>query len=109
LSDRPVVYLAHPLSGDWEANIADARLWVRAALEAGYAPVAPYLMDYDVLHEPEDRDLGLAHDLAILPRCDELWLCGPRISTGMAMERDEASKHGLRIRHFEERSDVILA
>lgn len=95
MSDRPVVYLAHPLSGDWEANIADARLWVRAALEAGYAPVAPYLEDYSVLQEPEDRDLGIAHDLAVLERCEGLILCGPVVSPGMQLEREKARQIGI--------------
>jgi hypothetical protein len=100
MSERPLVYIAHKLAGDWEANIADARLWVRAALLAGYAPVAPYLMAYDVLHEPEDRALGMEWDLAVLPRCDEIWLCGDTVSPGMQDEWKKAEAEGLRVRHF---------
>ena len=83
---RPLVYIAHPLSGAWEANIADARRWVAAALRAGMFPVAPYLMTEGILHEPEDGELRLAYDLAFLDMVDALWLCGPRISDGMAAE-----------------------
>jgi len=106
LSDRPVVYLAHPLSGDWEANIADARLWVRAALEAGYAPVAPYLEDYSVLQEPEDRDLGIAHDLAVLERCEGLILCGPVVSPGMQLEREKARQIDIPVWHIATMSGI---
>ena len=63
-----LVYIAHPLSGDWDANIADARLWVRAAINCGYAPVAPYLMTEGILHEPEDREVGLLIDEAYVER-----------------------------------------
>ena len=94
------VYISHQLSGNWRKNIKAARLFVRAALLAGYAPVAPYLMDYDVLNEPQDRELGLAHDLALVPLCKELWLCGPIISPGMADEHDKAKETDIRIRRF---------
>jgi hypothetical protein len=90
-----IVYLAHPLSGDWEANIADTRLWVRAALDAGYFPCAPYLMTEGVLHDSTDRELGMAFDLALLSRCDAVWLCGERISAGMQQECDEAERLGI--------------
>jgi hypothetical protein len=90
--DREVVYLAHPLSGDWEANIADAKAWMKAAFEAGFWPMAPYLMTEGVLHEPEDREIGLAFDKALLGYCDQLWLCGPRVSSGMAEEKKDAEE-----------------
>ena len=106
---RPVVYLAHPLSGDWEANIADSRLWVRAALDAGYAPVAPYLMTEGILHEPEDRELGLELDLATIEACDELWLCGPVVSAGMQKELDHALRIGVTVWQFFLLSDVGLS
>jgi hypothetical protein len=86
-----LVYIAHPLSGDWDANIADARLWVRAAIDCGYAPVAPYLMTEGILHEPEDREVGLLIDEAYVERCDELWLCGEVVSPGMAREAARAA------------------
>jgi hypothetical protein len=93
---RPLVYIAHPLSGDWEANIAQARRWVAAAFRAGFYPVAPYLMCVDVLHEPEDRALGLEYDLAFLEMVDALWLCGPRVSEGMAAEAARAAEIGVK-------------
>jgi hypothetical protein len=97
-----VVYIDHRLSGNWDANIADARLWVRAAIDAGYAPVAPYLTTEGILHEPEDRETGLLIEEAIVAVCDELWLCGP-ISAGM--ERECLSARGP-VREFQTIEEV---
>jgi hypothetical protein len=100
------VYIAHRLSGDWEANIADARLWVKAALDGGYVPVAPYLMTEGILHEPEDREVGLELDEAFIGRCDELWLCGEIISEGMNREAATAANLGLLVRHVHTMGDI---
>lgn len=90
-----VVYIAHPLRGDIEANLASARRYCHAAVAAGYAPIAPYLEGY--LHEdvPGDRELGLGVDFAVIPRVDELWLCGERLSDGMAAEARAAYEAGV--------------
>ena len=85
-----LVYIAHPLSGNWDTNIAASRRWVRAALDVGVAPVAPYLMTEGILHEPEDREAGLLLDEAFIDRCDELWLCGETVSAGMEREAARA-------------------
>lgn len=106
-SERPLVYIAHPLRGDWEANLADARLWVRAALDAGFAPVAPYLMTEGILREPQDRELGLELDLATIAKCDLVWLCGPVISEGMALEREEALRRHIPVIHWLSREDAL--
>ena len=104
--NRPVVYLAHPLSGNWAANIADARLWVRAALDAGYAPVAPYLMTEGILFE-KDREIGLELDLATIAVCDQLWICGPTVSNGMGREIEEAHRIGCWVREFDLTDGVL--
>jgi hypothetical protein len=98
--------LAHPLSGNFEVNLADARLWVLAAIDAGYAPVAPYLMTVGIHHEPEDREIGLELDLAIIGVCDLLWICGPVISNGVGQERDEAYQKGIQVTQYNSISDI---
>jgi hypothetical protein len=95
-----VVYIAHPLSGDWEGNTASARRFAERAARTGRAPVAPYLTLDGLLHEPDDRALGLAIDLAMIPHCDELWLCGPRVTEGMRIEMETAFAYGVRVRRF---------
>lgn len=39
-------------------------------------------------HDPNQREQGLIDDCAVIERCDGIVLCGPRISAGMARERD---------------------
>ena len=104
---RPLVYIAHALSGDWDANIARARRYVDLAARSGWAPVAPYLTLLGLLHEPEDRDLGLAIDVACVVRCDEIWLCGPCVSPGMAAELLAARGAGVPERRVACLADVL--
>ena len=95
-----VVYIAHPLRGDWDANCASARRYCLAALRAGYAPLAPYLMGLALDDTvPEDRAAGLGWDLDVIARSvDEVWLCGDTVSPGMQMESDEAREQGIPVR-----------
>jgi hypothetical protein len=101
-----LVYLAHPLSGDIAANLARAKRWLRWVLdlELPIAPIAPWI---DIVEAWEQADAGkedgylrwrgLEMDLAVVERCDEIWLVGGTISTGMALERERALKHHLRV------------
>lgn len=103
-----IVYIAHALSGDWEGNCADARLFAEAVARHGYAPVAPYLTLYGCLHEPEDRDIGVAIDEAMIARCDELWMCGTGVlkSVGSMAEAALARRLGVPVRHVLRPEDV---
>jgi len=97
-----VIYMAHPVSGDVDNNLKRARLWVRWIEEThrGVAVVASWITECEVWDDadPKQRAAGLERDKAVLERCDELWLVGPRISNGMAIERAHAEEKGLRIR-----------
>jgi DNA-directed RNA polymerase subunit RPC12/RpoP len=96
-----VIYMAHPVSGDVPGNIERAKRWVRYLEEQfPVAVVASWITECEIWDDdnPEHRAAGLARDLAVLSRCEELWLVGLRISTGMAMERDHAIKKGLSVR-----------
>lgn len=88
-----LVYICHPLSGDIEVNLASAALWYRwAAEQRGIVPTAPYfaaLAAYSDTNEAE-REAGFQIGLCILQSCQELWVCGGRISRGMQREIDAA-------------------
>lgn len=43
----------------------------------------------------ENREWGLSCDKAHIERCDEVWLVGPRVSPGMALERQHAVSCGI--------------
>lgn len=91
-----VVYIAHPLGDGAERplNIARALKWVAWAADQSVAPVAPWTALASVWDESK-REEGLAVDLEVIERCDELWACGPRISPGMNREVDHAKKHDI--------------
>lgn len=91
-----IVYIAHPISGDIEANLADIRRIVRKInlTFPDVVPFVPYYVDIVSLDDnmPEERQRGIKNDTAILKSgmVQEMWLTGPRISTGMAAEMELA-------------------
>ena len=48
--------------------------------------------------DPEERQLGIDLGNRMLRLCDELWLCGDRISPGMAGEKEMAERLGILVR-----------
>lgn len=96
-----IAYIAHPISGDIETNLADLRRIVRKInLEyPDVVPFVPYYVDIVSLDDtiPEERTRGIKNDMEILERGipDEVWLTGPRISFGMDMECIAAREKGI--------------
>lgn len=93
-----VIYMAHPLSGDIAGNLERAKAWLRWIEEHhNVAVVASWITECEVWDDnnPDHRAAGLARDLAVLVRCDELWLVGPRISSGMRAEAEVAIGRGI--------------
>lgn len=90
-----IVYLAHPLGAPTkegvEANKARARRWIRWVYDnvKDVAIVADWLITVDVLDDfnPEHRAHGMKMNKALIPVCDEFWMVGGRISSGMHDER----------------------
>jgi len=96
-----VVYIAHPLRGDLEANLKSAAQWVRwAAVVRGVCPIAPYIEYCAALDDAseEERRLGMKMDLLLIERVDELWLCGPHVSEGMSGEVKKAKQESKPVR-----------
>ena len=69
-------------------------------MHEGHAFFAPLLLYPNLLDEnnPEERKAGLDMGLLMLPRCDELWCYGDRISLGMFYEIDYARENGIPVR-----------
>src|SRR5688500_13195052 len=96
------VYIAHQLNAPTRAgserNRANAAKW--GCWLAAHVPIAP-IETWSALtaHWPETmRARGLAVDLALVARADEVWLVGPRVSEGMALESEHARGLGKPIR-----------
>lgn len=102
------VYIAHALRGDWFGGIAMAKQYATQAALHGYLPIAPYVLMDGILDDsdPEERERGIRLDLAQLAECDEIWLCGERVSEGMEGERVFAESRGIHVRRFEWPSEI---
>jgi len=93
------VYIASPYAGDIEHNTDMARKYCRHAAGQGVIPLAPHLLFTQFLNDniPEEREQGCRMGMELLSTCDELWVCGPRISNGMMAELAEARRLGIQI------------
>lgn len=99
---NPCVFICSPFAGDIEGNTRRALRYMRFAVVRGAIPFAPHLLYPQVLDEadPSERELGLFFGMVWLGKCDELWVFGRHISSGMAREIAKAKKRGIPIRRF---------
>jgi hypothetical protein len=99
----PLVYIASPFAGDTARNIERAREYCRFAVCKGYIPLAPHLHYPQFMDDGNaaQRKLGLRFALILLGKCDELWVCGDRISDGMSREIAKAKRRGMPIRYLD--------
>jgi len=95
-----LVYICSPYAGDIETNIRFAKDACLYAAEHGCAPVAVHLIYPQILDDskPVQREMGIRMGLRVLASCDELWICGSRISHGMSCEIAEAERLGIPVR-----------
>ena len=100
MTDSRLVYIASPYAGDVEGNVAFAKAACRYAAAQGCTPVAVHLMYPQFLDDqvPKEREAGLKMGQRVLAACDEIWLCGERMSAGMKAEETEAKRLGIPIR-----------
>lgn len=97
-----LVYIASPYAGDVEQNTAFAKAACRYAMEQGATPVAVHLLYPQMLDDgiPAEREAGIRMGMRVLEACDELWLCGTRISQGMQAELEAAGQLGIPVRRI---------
>lgn len=93
-----IVYIAHPISGDIDANLADIARIIRIIninaeenpLFIEVVPCAPYYADCIALDDNKEyeRRKGIfnGQTLILSGVFDELWLTGDKISLGMQEE-----------------------
>lgn len=100
MTEGKLVYIASPYAGDVEGNVAFAKAACRYAAAKGYTPVAVHLMYPQFLDDrvPKEREAGLKMGRRVLAVCEEIWLCGERMSAGMKAEEAEAKRLGIPIR-----------
>lgn len=102
MKENKLVYIASPYAGDVEANVAFAKAACRYAIEQGCTPIAVHLLYPQLLNDtvPEEREAGIRMGLRVLEACDELWLCGEQLSSGMRAELDAATRLGIPVQRI---------
>lgn len=103
----PLVYICCPFSGDIEKNIERTKEYSRFAVDRGQIPVAPTLMYPQFMSDEDERELAMFMDLVLLGKCDELWVFGETISSGMQRELDVAKRRRQTIRYFNENFEEV--
>ena len=90
------------MPGISKKNVAFAQRACRYAIHQGYIPIAVHLLYPQMLDDsdPAERELGLRLGQQLLRRCDELWVCGDRISSGMAREISEANHLSIPVKNI---------
>jgi hypothetical protein len=102
------VYLAHPLSAPTSTGIVhnkeQAQLWLQWACDnyrGTHCFSMMWLLEcanvYTPEQEEESRPAGMKRCLGNIKRCDELWLTGVKVSSGMADEGEYARRCGYRV------------
>lgn len=99
---KKIVFICSPFAGDIEGNTRRARRYGRFAVTEKAVPIIPHLMYPQFLEEddPEERQLGIDMGLTLLRKCNELWVFGNRISSGMRLEIARAKTWNIPIRYF---------
>jgi hypothetical protein len=99
-----LVYICSPYAGDVESNVRFAKAACLYATIQGCAPIAVHLIYPQFLDDAvlAQREAGIQMGRQVLTSCDELWICGLRISHGMSCEIAEAERLGIPIRRITE-------
>lgn len=99
-----LIFVASPYSRDVEKNIEFAKEACRHVLNEGNAFFCPHLLYPQILDDDnlEERKLGINMGKEFLDKCDELWVFGNRISSGMFEEIEFARRKGIPIKRIME-------
>lgn len=98
----PLVYICSPFAGNVDQNIRSARQYCRFAVDSGAIPLASHLLLPQFMSEETERDLALFMGMVLMDRCEEVWVFGNTVSTGMQKEIMRAERRGMPVRYFTE-------
>jgi len=112
-----IIYVAHPVSGDVVHNLLRAKDTLRGlfTMHPSMHFIAPWITECEIFLDvakahcpnagPDHPDAtsyyeALRRCCAVIERCDELWLCGGHITTGMRIEAIHAREHGIEVNNL---------
>lgn len=100
MKENRLVYITSPYAGDVKANVRFAKAACRYAMGQDCTPIAVHLIYPALLDDsvPAKREAGIQMGMRVLEACDELWLCGERLSAGMQAELAAAEQMGIPVR-----------
>ena len=105
-----IVFISSPYAGEVETNIENAKRYCQFAVRQGVVPLAPHLHFPQFLDDNNERERqqGLTFALALLNRCDELWVFSETVSKGMEAEIAYAKEHKIPIKWFQSMEEVCI-
>lgn len=98
------VFICSPYRGDVEKNVQVAHRAARHVLFEGDIPIIPHLYFTQFLNEDSqyERIRGIKMGVELMKTCDELWIVGTKITSGMEYELEEAKKIGIKVKLYDE-------
>ena len=104
LGYMPLVYICSPYAGDIEQNVNMARVYSRFAVKNTCIPLTPHLLYPQFMDDgsPAERELALFMGMVLLTKCEQMWVFGSVISTGMRAEIAKAERKKIPVRYFTE-------
>ena len=106
-----IVYIASPYAGNVDKNVRMVKRYCQFAVRQGVIPLAPHLLFPQFLDDSneQERQLGLSFAIALLDRCDEMWVFSTAngVSEGMAREIEYAKQYKIPIKRFNTRCKAV--
>lgn len=97
-----LIYICAPYSGDISNNVNRSRQYAERVIAENrdFVPVVPHLMFDGVYDDETERERVMEACVKVLSTCDELWVFGLKITSGMAEEIIYALENGIRQRQL---------
>lgn len=104
---QPQTYICSPLRAEtkkgMDMNVSAVRAYMSyVIMKIGASATAPHAFLPMILDDevPEERELALKVGLVVLKKCEKMFVCGSKLSSGMLGEITHAFKLGKEIRVF---------
>ena len=87
-----------------ERNVIIASTYSRFAVRNTRIPITPHLLypQFMDVGSPAERELVLFMGMVLLTKCEQMWVFGSVISSGMRAEIAKAEKKNIPVRYFTE-------
>ena len=98
IEERPVIYVAGYYSASPAHGLANAMKAFQPLVDAGWVPLVPHVSFLTDVCAPNTPEFWYAYDLALLARCDAMYVCGDELtkaSTGVQEEIRFAVKNDI--------------